>query len=264
MKLAAVPSDLKTVRSALPLKYTGNNTHGVLLFHGYTGYPGEMQYLAAQVHERSGDTVVVPRWPGHGTSGRDFLESTWRDWLRRAVDSYLDLASVCETVSLVGLSMGGVLALLVASVFPTRRLVLLAPALETTNRFLPLSPLLRFLVPPHRKSADGWGKESEPDRRYLAEQYWSRQWPAQGASLWRLITRARRRLSRVSAPVLVMVSERDQAVPISVVDRIQRSIGSEEFASIVLKESDHVLCNGTEKERVANATFRFLTNGLVD
>lgn len=78
----------------------------VLLIHGYTGSPREMLWLGTQLH-KAGYTVSIPRLPGHGTNKEDFLATSWKDWLRRVYDEYLDLSEAYKTVYIGGLSMGG-------------------------------------------------------------------------------------------------------------------------------------------------------------
>ena len=44
----------------------------VLLVHGFTGYPGELVRPAEDLYEKGFD-CFVPRLPGHGTTGKDFI-----------------------------------------------------------------------------------------------------------------------------------------------------------------------------------------------
>lgn len=259
MQLLNLPTDLKTLKSALPFELPGATDHGILVLHGYTGYPGDMRYLAQHLSQTLGATVHVPRWPGHGTSGRDFAISTWKDWLRRAVDSYLDLAARCDRVSVVGLSMGGVMAVILASKFPVFRVGLLAPALETNNRLLRFTPFLKFFARPYRKPDSDRPQEEDPDRQHLAREYWNWNWPGQAASLWQLIRTARKRLGQLVAPTIIVVSKKDDAVPLSVLRRIENGAGSKTIQSIVLEQSGHVVCDGVERELVASAVADFLT-----
>jgi carboxylesterase len=87
---------------------------GVLCVHGFTGTPYEMRYLGQRLHDR-GLTVVGPALPGHTTSVEDLDATTWRDW-SAAVDQAFDaLLARCRRVAVVGQSLGGLLALYLAS-----------------------------------------------------------------------------------------------------------------------------------------------------
>ena len=58
------------------------------------------------------------------------------------MDAWADIKARCDTVHLVGHSMGGILAVLLASRFPVGKLVLVAPALRASNPLLLLPPFL--------------------------------------------------------------------------------------------------------------------------
>lgn len=129
----------KTVEKSLPIFLKGEN-EGVLFIHGYTGSPHDFEYMAKEVN-RVGFTVSVPRLPGHGTCGEDFLMTTARDWLRRVFDAYYDLKAICDRVHVVGLSMGGVIALILASQMNPPKLVTLAAATHVFDKRIVLTPL---------------------------------------------------------------------------------------------------------------------------
>jgi carboxylesterase len=87
---------------------------GVLLLHGLTGMPSEMRPLDRALTQL-GCTVEVPLLPGHGATHRELLATGWSDWLggaRRAADG---LAARCDTLVVAGLSMGALLATLLAA-----------------------------------------------------------------------------------------------------------------------------------------------------
>jgi carboxylesterase len=247
--LQGVPPETKVTPGARTLRlYHAEAPTAALVLHGYTGFVEEMRYLAETLHG-GGMSVLVPRLPGHGTNSHDFRASGARDWWRAAIDGYLELADGHSRIVVAGLSMGGVLAALLAGHFPVARLALLAPALDVTNRLVPLTPLLRYFVGP-RAIADP-ERYDDPEREYLAQQYWNYRWPRETAELYYLIRRARRVLPRVTCPTLTVVSEKDESVPVRVLERINRTIGASEKDSLVVSESNHLVCNDADREQVA-------------
>ncbi len=112
---------------------------GVLVLHGFTGTPQSMRPLA-EAFASAGCTVSLPLLPGHGTRVEDMLPTRWDDWSAAAERAYDDLAARCEVVFVAGLSMGGTLALWLASRRPQVRGVVLvnpladgqAPAITAT------------------------------------------------------------------------------------------------------------------------------------
>ena len=113
----------------------------VLLLHGFSGYPGELAPLAEGLAS-AGYAVRAPRFPGHGTCRRDFMQTKAEDWARSAFDAYLEARCDYGTVHVAGHSMGGLLASAVAISFDAPRLILLAPAFELAIRGMGLTPFI--------------------------------------------------------------------------------------------------------------------------
>mgnify|MGYP006306074745 CR=1 FL=1 len=130
MRYRRIPHDTNVHELGRRIDLPGGPT-AVLALHGWTGWPGRLAYLAERLNQ-AGFTVSVPRLPGHGTNMQDMLQTRAADWIRCAVDEYLDLCERHERVFLVGASMGAVLASMIAAHFDVERVALLAPAF--TNR----------------------------------------------------------------------------------------------------------------------------------
>ncbi len=227
------------------------------MIHGFTGTPEDMLYLAKRLHA-AGFTVALPRLPGHGSNRADFLRTGARDWLREVIDEYLELRSRCERVYVTGLSMGGVLALILGARFPVERIALAAPALSTTNSLIPFTPLLKFFIPGIRSSYEE--QSEDPERLFLAREYWEWNSTVQVAELYALQRHSRRLLQRVTGAVLTLVSRADNTVPVSVADMVERRCTSSSAKEkIVFENSPHVMVNGEEKERVADEIVRWFS-----
>jgi carboxylesterase len=256
MRWKRIPAETTTLASALPRSLDGGED-AALLIHGFTGTPRDLAGLGEALQQR-GLTVRIPRLPGHGTNGRDFLSSGWRDWLRCSTDAYADLRARCRRVHLVGHSMGGNIAVLLAARFAVQRLVLLAPALKTRNPLLPLSPLLGLLFTRVRWPLAGTPAFDDEDLAALSREYHQWRYPAQAASLLRLKRMARRSLRRVTADTLTVTGTRDLSVPRSVIDLIEarRRAGTREH--LVIEEGTHHLLSGTCGERVTAAITQWL------
>jgi carboxylesterase len=259
MKLKHLPAETATLPSALPRAFDGG-AEGALLIHGFTGTPRDLAGLgeALQGH---GLTVHIPRLPGHGTNSRDFLESGWRDWLRCSTDAYADLRTRCARVHLVGFSLGGLIAVLLAARFAVERLVLLAPALQTTNPLLPLTPLLGMVVSRVPWPLTGTPDTDDEDTAVLTREYWRWRYPAQAASLLRLKRMARRSLPRVTADTLTLAGALDRSVPVSVLELIEARLGSQRKTHVVIEGGAHRLLSGETAPRVVETVVGWLTGG---
>jgi len=72
-----------------------------------------MRPLGEALH-RQGFTVEAIHLPGHGGRMEDMEKTGWQEWLQAAKEAFLSLKEHCGQVSVAGLSMGGVLALVLA------------------------------------------------------------------------------------------------------------------------------------------------------
>ncbi|MBR1580399.1 MAG: alpha/beta fold hydrolase [Selenomonadaceae bacterium] len=99
-----------------------NSPRAVLLIHGFTGNPAELRLLGEHLHA-NGLTVLCMRLTGHGTSADDLVRSNRGDWFNSVLDGLAILNGLCGSISIVGHSMGGLLALKAAAMFKVDRLV---------------------------------------------------------------------------------------------------------------------------------------------
>lgn len=208
---------------------------GVLLCHGFTGCPQSLRPWAEHL-AAAGLTVELPLLPGHGTRWQDLALTRWEDWYAADERALLDLAGRCESVVVMGLSMGGCLALRLAEQHPdvVAGLVLVNPSLTqpvtTTLRMLRPRlglPVLRGIVSDIK--APG-AREVGYDTIPLAA-------AASLAGLWR---RTVADLGRVTAPVLLFRSAVDHVVAPDSARVLRARVGSADVEERVLQDSYHV------------------------
>lgn len=192
-------------------------TKAVLCLHGFSGYPGELALPAKRLFE-AGFDVFVPRYPGHGTDGEDFLSTGAKDWIGEAEDMLLDLNKQYADVSLVGHSMGGAIAVILAKRYAIKSMVLYAPALLIPALSHGLISMLSLFVkkrPREWKSDPRYSffDDRDPDDDvYLGSQYWSWLYPRQLRQLSLIRREAEQSLAATTADILVLTGEHDTTV----------------------------------------------------
>ncbi len=147
------PSDGGVLPGAEPVDLPGGPV-GALLCHGFTGTTQSMRPWAEHL-AAAGLTVSAPRLPGHGTRWQDMNRTRFSDWYGELERSFDDLRARCESVFVMGLSMGGTLSLRLAeqraaevagvvvvnaSLASERKDVKLAPYSPRSCRRCPASP----------------------------------------------------------------------------------------------------------------------------
>jgi len=113
---------------AKSFEFKGSNK-GVLLIHGFTGSPFVLRFLGEHLNKKGGYTVKAPLLKGHGTSIEDMEKASWKDWIDDVKNAHKELEKECSKVYVVGYSMGGLLAIILASGVNPDKLVLIAPTL---------------------------------------------------------------------------------------------------------------------------------------
>lgn len=229
--------------------------HAVLLIHGFTGSPAHMRPLGEALYS-AGMTVQGIRLKGHGTDIREMMACTWEDWLRDAQDAFQALAERYPAVSVCGLSMGGVLSLILAAREPSRvsSCVTLSAPMGMANPFGSFGHLLApFLPLVHKHNAQ---------ERQLYDITYDIGYDdipsAKCHDLDILIKTARRSLPDIRCPLLCAQSKADGAITRGSADIIMREVSSPERQRVTLDTSPHVITIGPERERLNAEVTRFL------
>lgn len=231
----------------------GNRRIGVLLSHGFTGSPFSMRPWA-EFLAKEGYAVDVPRLPGHGTSWQDMNTTTWQDWYAEVSRSLDKLLAENDQVVVAGLSMGGALALRLAADRPgdVAGLILVNPAVNSTNKQLLAVPLLKYLLPGITSIGNDVKKQGIDEYAYPKV-------PLKALhSLLRAWKPLRRDLINVTAPILLFRSAVDHVVDPSSARIIQRTVLSAEVSERVLSDSFHVATLDNDAPTIFQESLEFL------
>lgn len=247
-----------TRASSEPFDLVGDDDVGVVLVHGFTGTPWEVGYLGSQL-AGAGYTVRAPRLPGHGTSLDDLDRTTWEDWAE-AVERALDALRIrCKRVAVVGQSLGGLLALHLAS---HRKDVMCVASLaaplwleglsgRAAHWTRPGGPLARIRTLPKLGGSD------VRDPRSKAENPCYSGVPTRAlAQLVTFMKVADDALPAVSQPVLVLHATQDHTAPVACAQRIAERTHAKRVR--ILPRSYHLIAVDVERDIVAAEVVSFL------
>jgi carboxylesterase len=211
----------------------------------------------------AGFPVLAPALAGHGTTVADLARTGWQDWLASA-DAALDtMRAEVPHVAVAGLSMGGLLAIVLAArrACDIAAAVLAAPALQLTDRRIALLPWAAR-IPALRRRLGLIPKRGGRDIADVAARASSRAYDAAPLdallALLALRREAQRALPRVTQPVLLLQGGLDRTVPASVAELVRRRLGSRQLEVAVLERSAHVLTEDVERDRVGALVADFL------
>ena len=241
---------------AEPYSATGD-ARGALVLHGFTGNPQSMRGLALVLAD-AGFTVEMPLLPGHGTDVADMVPTRWEDWSAAAEAAYLDLAARSDAVLVVGLSMGGMLAVWLAEHHPEiAALALVNPMVAPPDG--DTVGFVQAMIDNGDELAPGVGSdialEGSVESAYA-------ELPLQAAlSLFAAATEVESALESVTCPVLLFTSTQDHVVdPKSSALLVERAKGPIE--QVVLERSYHVATLDYDKDEIEARTVEFATGVL--
>ena len=253
MKNVKFPTLMPT---AEPFFFPGNRT-GCLLIHGFTGTPKEMRQLGVHLSNQ-GCTVLGIRLPGHATQLQDMLRMRWRDWIASLEDGWQILSGCTDQIFIMGLSMGGVLALCFSAHAPVAGVV----GMSTPHHFpkdlrvpmiKPISLYQRF----QRKGLPNWyDVEAYQDHVSYSSQ------PTRGlAELRDLIGEMQSALPQIKAPALLIYSRHDRTVRAEDghMEAIYAALGSQEKQTLWIENSGHVITSDAQRETVFQAVLSFIS-----
>lgn len=238
---------------AAPFLFEGTNGEGVLLLHGFTGTPAHFRMMGKFLTER-GYTVHAPLLAGHGTSLEEMDRTTRRDWVQSARDG-LALLSGSAHVHLVGLSMGGLISLLLAGQGEVASITTIDTPVKLWDRRDPLVHILK-----HVERFHSWNGPEDPPRGEAARYFIQYDgFPLGAASeLLRLKREALRHLDRVHAPALIIQSRADETVRPESAVILARRLGSSRKRILWLEHSRHNALLDTERDIMDEAILEHL------
>jgi carboxylesterase len=217
-----------------------------MLLHGWTGSPAHLRELGRIIND-AGFTVVAPLLAGHGTTLEDMALTGWRDWVRSALEPAIELED--RPLHLIGLSMGGVISLLLAPVLAAASVTTINAPQRVYNRRIRLAAAYRG----SRRIEPGDPPEpASPEMRMYQQQY-NGSPIGTVAELRDLMRAAGRNLRRVTCPALIIQSKADETVRPKSAEIIFDGISSVEKGLVWLEDSSHVATLDEERDVIAAA-----------
>lgn len=228
------------------------------MLHGWTGSPAHFRLAAEFVNQR-GYTAYLPRLEGHGTSIEHMQETTWKDWVRSALEALYELSEY-ERVHVVGLSMGGIIGLLLAATNDVGSITTINSPQRLHSRRAWLARFYRG----SKRIDKGDPAEIPIDE---AGEYWVHYDDSPVgtiADLLDLMDAAQLALSRVTAPAIVIQSHADETVHPESAHIIHDGLGSREKRIVWLERSRHVAVLDMERDRIHQEILSQATRHLPD
>lgn len=243
-----------------PFFFQGGRT-GVLLVHGFTGTPKEMRAMGEDLNKH-GFTVLGIRLAGHATTPDNMRASRWTDWTASVEDGFNLLSNSVDRIFLAGLSMGGVLSLLMSTKLNVAGVIAIStPYLLPRDPHYPIwfirlyGKFIKYA--PKSKEIPG---SSWFDKEAYAQHISYPQNPISSiAELKLLLGEMQSALSKVDKPVLLIHSKNDKYVLPENMEMIYDGLtNTSDKTKVYVTESGHVVTSDAERHRMFKLVREFM------
>jgi carboxylesterase len=229
---------------------------GCLLIHGISGSPQVFRAIGEKL-AAAGISAYGVRLKGHGTRIEDMHKCTYNDWIDSSAEGLELLEKSCSRIFAIGLSMGGVLSLRLARLFPEKvtGIVTICSPYKLRALKFKFVPLLK---PVFKVIAGGPRSINDPEAVEIS--YGCHSVPAVH-QLIKLTAVVRKDLPHICQPALIMGGRLD-----TVVDRrdpalIYEKIGSEQKELFWLENSQHVAPLDYDRKIILQKIIEFTNAG---
>ncbi len=219
----------------------------VLIIHGFTGNLYDNEYLMNYLeYERSLD-IYAKTLPGHDRER--FSDCKYTDWVTFVEDEIEHLINQgYQSIYVVGHSMGGILASIVASKYKeVKKLVLINAAFDYFN---------------FKQNKIDLIENKDFDKYKVILDKALRMTPSFFIEFTKLVKKHRSVITDINCDVLILQSMEDEIIPLETGEFIYNNVSSSTKCLTYLKDCSHVVLRGDRKEEVSEYIRIYLKGGL--
>ena len=237
-------------------EFNTKNKIGIYLIHGFTSTTYELKVLATFLKNKNYH-VVLNNLPGHGTTVEDCNNSKYQDWFDYSKIEFAKLCSQSDSVFIVGCSMGGVIGLYLASLFPICGLIIGGTVLQFKLHFNTyyLNTVLCHFIKTRKKKLT-FPKEI----RDSIDFYGYQEYPLKALNEFRKMNKiVRKNLYKITAPTFIIHSNSDQVSIRKNVDIVYAGIKSKVKQILEVENASHnVFDTNQDMELIFHQILKFL------
>ncbi|NTU46550.1 alpha/beta fold hydrolase [Candidatus Roizmanbacteria bacterium] len=239
------------------------NSSAVLLIHGFGCTPSEMRGLALHLHAK-GYTVSAICLPGHGTTSQALQNITSIQWVQYAQQKLDELKAYSHDVSVVGRSLGSLIALQLAAQNELKAVITMSPPLYP--RIYVYSIQLLNIVKKYVTVVKGCTNNlylKTANAPPYTVQYYPRVPVHSVVEILRAAIRAKKILKIITTPILIIHGVHDKMVKKKYAKKLFNGVSSPIKKLIFLPHSYHNPTVESEREFVWKTIGEFIDSTKV-
>lgn len=216
---------------------------GVLMLHGFSGGPYEIDPLANYIETNRDWLVEKPIFTGHGDVENLSLKGYKAEhWMMDAEIAYRNLSRKVDEIYVIGFSMGGLIALYLAMRYDVKKLVLLSAA----AKYIAPSQLLKDLKIIARDAMNGRLQDNELFKRYENK---IKNVPVSATiEFMKIVRHVEPYLPKLKVPTYIVQGELDGIVPVGTAKYIFDVISSKEKYLYSSPKGKHHICYSDDRD----------------
>lgn len=209
---------------------------------------------------QQGYTCLGVRLTGHATNPEDMIRSRWTDWVASVEDGYHLLRGITGDIFLVGLSMGGILSLLMSTRLDVRGVIAMSTPLRLPTDYpIWFLRLASLVIRYHSKTKEGPGSGWFDKSAYSDHESYPRNPVRSSVELKKLLLEMGAALPKVDVPVLLIHSKDDTYVVPENMERVfAELVNVSDKKKLYVMGSGHVLSRDAARDEVFRSALEFI------
>jgi len=220
---------------------------GCLIVHGFGGSLEEISPLSNYLTSK-GFYVVCPKLKGHTGKRRDLRGVSYEDWIESAEEGLKKLEAYCDSIVLIGFSMGGLISVNLSLKYKVHGIVTLnCPIYYWDFKKIFLNIL-----------QDIYNKKPSHISRYIKS---SLDKPLSSLINFKVLLQKTKPLFKeVRCPIFIAQALGDEIVQVRSAEYIYKNISSHIKQIKYYKDSNHLICLSSISQLVLNDILEFISN----
>lgn len=231
-------------------EFNRDSQKGCYIIHGFTSTTYETKELA-EFLGKNGYHTITENLPGHGTSPEECNRVKFLDWLSFIDRKIAEFSTECDELYVVGMSMGGVLALYASYLFPVKAVVSAAPVFQFVDHYkLKYLNSLLCSIFPFRSKIESYEKSIRDDLTF----YGYSKYPMKALNEFRKMNKLIiKQLNKISCPALILHADQDKTALEINIKIITDRIGSEKIGVKRYAHATHnIFMPGLDQHKIFN------------
>ncbi len=222
---------------------------GCLIIHGFGGGIYEIKSLEDHLKEH-GYITSCPILKGHTGNGKDMKSANYEDWIASAEEELIILMEETDNIAIIGFSMGGLIAVNLASKYDIKAIV----TINTPIYYWNLKRVGLNIYDDFRK------KQLSNLKRYINAKKASPM--ISMINFLKLLNTTKLKLPKIDCSFLVIQTKDDDTSRLKSSDYIYDNINSKDKNIILYEEGGHTVLVNQHKDKVIKDVEEFI--GKID